>query len=580
MSSKSSIIGVFAILFLLVVVIVVFHEAEYDVSISKQAGNIVAIDSEGKIIASGVSNLDDVSVIQKAFDSITDNGIIHFDNSEYNLSRPVEVTNKSLVIQGSKAKFIINTGNSEPGYSFSGTRIKETRLLSNADKGDNLIVLDSTSDINPGDIITIYNDVSWCPDDYSDHKAGETYIVKSVFRDTVKLNSNLIRNYTTKLNSKARVYRPVTIKIDNCSFIGKGSEENVKGVMLKFCKNSKISNCYFDNNGQFSISFSTCYGIDVNKNVILNSNQDGYGYGVSISNACTDIKIRDNDIRYCRHCVASGCSDNYGVNRNIEILSNTLYAGKEAAVDAHPVTLDYLVTNNTIYAESNYAFSDGTIDSIFSNNIVYGNAVYKRGNITNSKKIISNNHIEKGSLFYQNDYENISEMVIINNSIKGRANDYGVYLKNTDVEKLNIDNNFITGVNYGILIYVRLKSSTITISNNTIEETRRDGIYLKYETISDDRFLNISHNTIQNTNKLNSDSNGISLYGIKNAIVCNNQISDDYNQTMYGIYEDNYCNYNSIYSNLIEGMVKGPVKIQGVNSIVKENYSAFPRSVD
>ena len=528
MNFKSAIMGMIAIS-LLVVVIVALHETvSYDVSISKKYGNIAAIDSEGKIIASGRANLDDAFIIQKAFDSINNMGIIYFEKGEYNLSRPVKVMNKNLVIQGNKAKFVINTGNGEPGYSFSGTRIKKTPLLSDANEGDSLIVLGDTSYINAGDIITIYNDVPWCPDDYADHRTGETYTVKSVLGSTVELNSNLIRSYTTKLNSQTRIYRPVTIKIDSCTFLGIGSEESVKGLMLKFSKNSKISNCYFDNNGQSSISLITCYGTEVNKNVILNSNRDGYGYGVSVSNACTDIVVKDNDIRNCRHCVTSGCSDNYGVNRDIDILSNTLYAGKEAAVDAHPVTLDYLVANNTIYAHGNSAFSDGTKYSIFSNNIVYGNAVHKRGNINNSTKIIDSNHIENGSLFYEQDYGNINEMAIVNNNVVMRANDYGIYLRNQEVKKLNISNNLISGGNYGIRIYVKLKSSNITIFNNTIKETRKDGIYLKYETVSEDRFLNISHNTIKNTNKVNSDSKGISLYGIKNAIVCNNQIFDNY----------------------------------------------------
>lgn len=570
MSFKNAIMKIIVVSLLLAVVIIAFHEAAYDASIFKVFGNVVAIDSQGGIIALGQANFDDTLIIQKAFDSINNTGTIYFDNDEYNISRPVTSTGKNITVQGKDTKFNIDTGNSEPGYYFSGTKIKKTLLLSDANEGDNFIVLANTSGINIGDIITIYNDVPWCPDDYSDHKTGETYTVNSVSQRTVKLNSNLLRSYTTELNSEVRVYRPVTIKIDNCAFLGTGSEENVKGIKLDFCKNSKISNCYFNNNGQSSISLCTCYGIDVSKNIILNSNIDGYGYGVSVSNACTDIRIKDNDIRTCRHCIASGCSDNYGVNRDIYILNNTLYAGKEAAVDAHPVTSNYIVTNNIIYAQGNYAFSDGTIYSIFSNNVVYGNAVYKRGSITNSKKIMHNNHIENGSLFYQNDNEYISEMDIRNNSVVCKANDYGVYLKNIDVKELNIDNNIITGGNYGIMIYVRLNSTNITISNNIIEETRRDGIYLKYETASNYRFLNINHNIIKNTNRINSGSNGIGLYGIKNAVIYNNQISDNYTQTMYGIYEDDNCNYNSIYSNFIKGMVKGSVKVQGINSIVKE----------
>ena len=67
-------------------------------------------------------------------------GIIYFEKGEYNLSRPVKVMNKNLVIQGNKAKLVINTGNGEPGYSFSGTRIKKTPLFIDANEGDSLIV--------------------------------------------------------------------------------------------------------------------------------------------------------------------------------------------------------------------------------------------------------------------------------------------------------------------------------------------------------------------------------------------------------------------------------------------------------
>jgi hypothetical protein len=434
----------------------VSHEATYDVSISKHYGSIVAEDYNGKIIASGVSNLDDASVIQKALDSITDKGIIYFDNSKYSISRPITSTGKNIVIQGNDTKFDINTGSNKPGFTFSGKLIKITPLLYNANKGSNVLSLKDASGVSNGNLIKIYNDKLWCPNDYPTLKTGEMYTVESTSENNLKLNSNLLRNYTTELNSEARIYRPITIKIDGCTFLGTGSKEEVRGVKLDFCKGSKITNCYFDNNGMSAISLYTCYGAEVSKNIILNSNMPGYGYGVSIANACTDIVVQDNYIQTCRHCITSGLSDDYGENRDIYISNNTLHNGTASVIDSHASTINYEVTNNKIYCGSESAFADGTAYSIFANNEVYeaygeSGAIYKRGLVADSRKIITGNYIECASLICQGN-KNISELTISDNNIVSINTAEVILLSSMNIKKLTITNNSIISGKSGIRI--------------------------------------------------------------------------------------------------------------------------------
>jgi hypothetical protein len=52
--------------------------------------------------------------------------------------------------------------------------------------------------------------------------------------------------------------------------------------------------------------------------------------------------------------------------------------------DAHVDTINFVVTRNKIYPQFHYAFSDGTEQSIFSNNDVFGGngGIYKRGSLT------------------------------------------------------------------------------------------------------------------------------------------------------------------------------------------------------
>lgn len=546
------------------------HEAEYYVSVSKQSGSVVAEDSKGKIIASGISRLDDASIIQKAFDSVTDEGVIYFDSDEYNISKSVTSTGKSLIIQGNDTEFNINTGSHKPGFTLSGELIKITPVLHNASKGNNVISLSDTSGVTEGDLITVYNDRLWCPEVYPTLKTGETYTVKDISENFVKLNSNLLRDYTTKLNSETRIYRPISVVIDGCTFMGMGSQEEVRAVKLDFCINSKISNCYFDNNGLAAISLNTCYDVNITNNQILNSNLPGYGYGVSIANACTDITVQDNDIQLCRHCVTSGLSEGYGENRDIYISNNNLRNGISAVIDSHASTINYEVINNTIYCSgSNCAFNDGTAYSLFANNKIYEaygeSAIAKRGRVTDTKKIITGNYIECASLIDE-DNGNISELIVSDNNIVSTKMADVILLSDMNIESVIISNNSITSGKSGIFV-TGGKIANISISDNIIENIQRSGILID----TSGTILNIYNNTISNTSREETGYSAIDLYNVKHAVICNNKISDNYGQTKYGVCEDSDCDYNSIYSNQIENMNSGAVYIQGPHSTEENN---------
>lgn len=556
----------------------VSDEATYDVSISKQSGSIVAEDHEGKTIVSGVSNLDDTSVIQKAFNSIIGEGRIYFDNGKYNISRSITSTGKNIIIQGNDTKFNINTGSNKPGFSFSGELINIIPLSHDANKGNNIVSLKNTSGVSEGDLIRIYNDKLWCSDIYPTLKTGEMYTVEDVSGNNVKLNSNLLRDYTTELNSEARIYKPINIKIDDCTFLGTGSKEEVRGVKLDFCKNSKISNCYFDDNGLAAISLNTCYNVDISKNLILNSNLPGYGYGVSIANACTDINIKDNDIQICRHCVTSGLSDDYGENRDIYISNNTLRNGISAVIDSHASTINYEVTDNKIYCSgSNCAFNDGTAYSVFTNNKVYEaygeSAIAKRGRVADTEKIITGNYVECASLIDVNN-GNISELVVSDNNVISKKTSDVILLVDMNIKKVIITNNSITAGRSGI----RITGSNITdinISENTIENAQRTGILID----TSKTILNIYNNTINNASREEIGYSAIDLYNVRYASIHGNKIFDSYGQTKYGVCEDSDCDYNSIYSNRVENTNSGAVYIQGPHSTEVNNDQKWPTSV-
>lgn len=547
---------------------------EIDITIS--AGTVYAKYGNGTTISSGIAGIDDTVVIQAGFDAVVLDGDITFDGSTYNISASITSTDKNLTIMGCNSAFDVDTGSSAACFDFDGSYVGTTTFAADEDEGNNSINLTDASSISVGDLLRIYNDVAWCPDDYPTLKTGESYIVSGVSGNIVTLNSNLIRDYTTAQNSAVRIYNSVIINIDNCIFNGTGSDQYVRAIVLERSKNSSISNCYMNNFGLTSIDLYTCHGVNISGSEIYNSSYSGLGYGVAIANACTNITIYDNDIRYCRHCITSGRSEVYGVNREIEILNNTIHNGSNSVIDAHPATIDYLVANNTIYTEGHTAFDDGTLESIYQDNYIYnGTGFGIRGQVKNSTRIIRRNNFYYATITTESDAVSIKSLTINDNVVYGGSTLYGFFMDYVDVETFIFNNNSIEERLYGFRMRINeSEASNIHISDNTFKTIDKDAIYIVYKNLSyNECTLTINDNIIENANRVNSDYHGIKLYNTQNATIYNNQISDSDTYTRYGIYEascdSSDCDYNTYWCNVFTGMQTGDYYLQGASSVIQ-----------
>lgn len=552
------------------------------VGINSVSAATLVVDDDAEPAVSGlylVSNYADASAcIQAAFDAAASGDTVIIREGNYGITRQVSQKGKDLTITGSgEVKFNINLGSGNPGFYFAGKSVKDSDFASDAKTGESAVALKDAAGAAAGDIIRIYNNTLWCPDDYPTHKAGELYEIKSVSGNNITLETPLIRDYAVANGSKAMLYRPVSVKVSGLSFYGAGAEAEVQGLTLEFCKDSSISQSHFENNGQAAIYLRTCSNVDVGDNTILSSNMTGYGYGVAPVNASATINIHDNVIRNCRHAITSGDSNDYGVNRDIFITENELHRdnGKSAVVDAHPTTINYTVTGNTIYAEGVSAFNDGTIYSVFSNNKVYGGvAVTHRGNITDSVKIITGNTIEGAdSAIFSEGKPSFKEIAIKDNVLVGGSGVDGILMSGAiSAEKLTITGNSIKNSKNGMAItLINAGSSAIDISGNTIENAQRSGIYLNLDATDSSSVRTISGNIIKNADRSNGEYQGISLVNVDYADIDENQITDSTTYVRYGIYEDVNSDYNEIKDNLITGTKTGAVKVSGAHTVASNN---------
>ncbi|AKB17636.1 disaggregatase related repeat-containing protein [Methanosarcina sp. WWM596] len=523
----------------------------------------------------------DSACIQAALNAAKSGDTIIVREGKYNLVNQVSQQNKDLCIIGEgDVIFNINTGiASQPAFYIYGKKIDTEYLAINADKGKTQIVLNDASNVQKFDLIKIWKDVQWCPDDYPQQKTGEMYLIESVSGNTVTLNQPLIRDYSTSDNSVSEIYRPIRVQIDNIKFQNCDSTGDLEGLALRYCKDSSITNCWFDDNGQASIRLFSCFNVEVTGNFISDSNRAGRGYGVSIADATAFVNIHDNQIENCRHCIMSGTGKFKALNRDIIIWNNTLVGSSVTdanVIDAHPMTIDYTVTENTIYPKPGfYAFYDGTLKSVFSDNYVYGGGgVKRRGSVDDGQHIIKDNRVEGGTL-YQTAGNGVGDTLQIISNVNENSV-YGVNLYNEDYRNVVIEKNTFNSLSVnGILLAMQpttTDSMNVTISNNIISNAQKNGMYLKRSNANNKMNLEIKNNTIKNVNLVSEYHNGIYLVDTWRANVENNFIYDEKGTMYLGIRETgSNADWNYIHDNIISGGSKS-IRTVGKNTICENNF--------
>ncbi len=500
------------------------------------ASNIV-IDDDTQPVVSGLyltSNYEnDAACIQAALDYSKSGDTITIREGDYYITKQIYQNDKSLNIIGEgEVTLHLQTAEGNDNLYFAGSKITTQSLSTNAQKGSSQVILSSASQVRKNDLIRIWKNVQWCPLDYPDQTTGELYMVESVSGNTVTLNEPLLRSYSLSETVQVEVYRPIEMHIQNIRIQNVNSAGAYEGLELSYCKDSSVTDCWFKDNGQASLRINTCFNTDVKNNEIYNSLHEGNGYGVSVANAAAFVNIENNHIENCRHTIMSGTGEFKGLNRGIVISNNTLIGGNIDAshvIDAHPMTIDYTVTKNKVYPYPGsqwVAFSDGTLQSVFSENEIYGGhgAVARRGSINDGVHVIKNNYIETDGFLYGGTGSGVGDtLIIMNNNHENGQQWYGVGLNTESFRNVIISgNNFGNVSGRGVDITLLADGVSIEVSDNSFENIEREGVYLDGNSyISGD--VEIQNNVLIDVYP-SSPGSEITIKNIQEASVSGNQI--------------------------------------------------------
>lgn len=584
----------------------------------KKFDNIITVAKTGygDFVCSDAAYTSDTQCINAALSAAVDGQTIIFLDGEYDIDTTIYSTGKSFSwIGNGKVTINLSGGSADSAVlRFSGNSVRVTTLYENAAMYSLTVTLLSVDGVQAGDLINIYNTDQWSPTEYPLQKTGEMYEIVAVDAGTkiVTLSQPLYRAYLLA-NTTVKIYTPANINLKNINFSGIGKEAAAIALTLLYGSHSTIENCSFLNFGKRAVSLATCYDILISNNNIRGCAYPGYGYGVSVSNASTYIKIHGNEITDCRHAITGttggvmfeGLSVGAfeGLNRCITITDNLLVGANMLTsfgntIDSHPCTIDYTVTGNKIYPSvhlnapynATYAFGDGTQISIFSGNEIYGGGgVMRRPGAPSSNLIMTGNIIEntRGTGLYNgNYYDNhpgcpvylkIHDNIVKNaTKISGMTEDGdpGIYIGTEDYRSVSIVGNTIDGCTLDAL-RINLHTAIITdnmkliVGNNIFNNTGWDGIYIRRDNSDLKLDAIIQNNTISEVNQTNTIFRGIALIDVSGARVEGNHMTNRGSIAAVAAIKEvstvGAVNYNAINNNTYYGATGGVV-IVGANS--------------
>ncbi|HEY3362532.1 MAG TPA: PKD domain-containing protein [Methanosarcina sp.] len=523
------------------------------------AANIV-IDKQAGPAGSGLFHTpnyaNEAACIQAALDHSKSGDTITIRKGDYYITKGIYQKSKNLNITGEgKVTLHIQTSDKEINdIYFGGSLVTSKTLSANAKKGSSKVVLTDASQVRKNDLIKIWKNVQWCPlnypDNYPDQMTGEIYAVKSVNGNVVTLNQPLLRAYNLSEIVKVEVYRPIQINIKNIRLEDTGATMLHHGLAMQYCKDSSVTNSWFNNSGFGAVCLYSCFNVNVNNNKIYNSVRPNCGYGIDVSSGSAFVNIENNHIENCRHTITGNSAELKSLNRDVFISGNTLIGAKitgSNVVDAHADTINFVVTRNKIYPKIApdtpkyyksadyrrtqelpyyFAFSDGTQQSTFSNNEVFGGfgGIFERGAVGNGVHVYENNKFNGISGNMYEGGNGTDNTLIIRNNTQNSGMHGIIFPFHGSFRNILISGNTFSNLSHqGVYQKFLINGVNLNIYNNKFANIALDGIYIDGNSLKNGA-VKIQNNTLINVNT-SSSSSGIAVKNIKNAVISGNKIS-------------------------------------------------------
>ena len=547
----------------------------YSAIVYIDGSQVVAEDTNGKVIASGVAGTDDATVVQTAMNTADADKILHI---ACDLTLGSVITRASgIKIFGNGSTITIPTAllGLEP-LQFSGSVIATATLPRDATAGDFTVTVANASGVNKGDLLQLYDNTQFNPIDYPRILTGEIHKIMSISGNVLTLDAPLHNSYVVTQSATSVLIHPIRVEISGLTFVAPDSTADYRAIYCLYCV-PYIHDCVLHEIGHQAINLIECYESLIKDNIIYNCLGSEDGYGVVIVSSTKTI-IENCRISNCRHCVAIGADGTHIGQSWDTIIRNCHIQGSNLAqaLDAHPTVEDISVIGCNIYVKSGYyGLQSSGRRTIFQDNHVYG----QPGGSARGVRIV-NSLTNRITVIKNNTFENAAICEVTSAIASGH--------QLLDIQGNSCENALIgitTGSTAGMYARIRIIGNEIyntdssepgmlvcganvscEILNNIIHTVGQYGLYVSNTCV----YTTIRGNSIINSNTSAGNNAGIELYGSYNIVEGNLVKGLAANNQYYAIREVG-SDYNIIRRNILEDTWTNSILVTGTHDTIDHN---------
>lgn len=300
-----------------------------DVVVWKDDEGTVFADAEDDVLASGD---DFTAVVQAAVDAGASKIVLQDDH--FVASDPIELASDTLVTGMGTGTTIEVAGTA--AFRVEGEKTGSSRLTADADTDDSSISVADTAPFSPGELVLVNSDRRT---DYRNQPYGEIRRVTAIDDADGRIEltaGGLFDTYRTADDAKAVAVDDVdNVVVRDMEIVGTDQQAYRYGVHATYGQRVLVEDVHLHGLGHSGVRYeSTIYSAVDNCRIHdIAYEAGGVGYGVALSNAARNVRVRNNVLHHARnHCTAVGGSGEDGLPRLLTFESNEYY---ENDADVH-----------------------------------------------------------------------------------------------------------------------------------------------------------------------------------------------------------------------------------------------------
>lgn len=255
-----------------------------------------ATSPDGRVIESGSNGRE---ILTAAIDAIPDGGKL-FVRGSYEFDSALEIR-KPLQLDGYDASIDL-TDSADVLFDFAGEERYQTELTESVELGTNTIELDSTNNIERGDLVLLEDEDG--PGVLGrGNPAGEPHTVMDVDGSTVTLEDTIVWRDGYESGTLVYVVDPIEVSCRGFELAAPAKDESYFGVVARGCRNSTFSELTLDRFGSRAIATEAVANSRIRDCTIRQSSdiEASDGYGIQIRAGCHDIVVEGCTAKECRH---------------------------------------------------------------------------------------------------------------------------------------------------------------------------------------------------------------------------------------------------------------------------------------